>query len=31
MDSFLFREHYCFVFELLTKGDLFEHLKENNF
>lgn len=29
-DEFYFREHHCFVFELLHT-DLFEHLKENDF
>ena len=29
-DEFNFRNHHCFVFELLY-CDLFEHLKENNF
>jgi len=28
--AFEFRNHHCFVFELLFT-DLFEHLKENNF
>ena len=31
LDSFEFREHHCFVFELLGAGDLFEHLKANGF
>lgn len=31
LDQFVFREHYCFVFELLPKGDLFEHLKATGF
>lgn len=30
LDEFYFRDHHCFVFELLHK-DLFEHLKENDF
>jgi dual specificity tyrosine-phosphorylation-regulated kinase 2/3/4 len=30
-DEFVFRDHHCFVFELLPKGDLFEHLKESGF
>jgi dual specificity tyrosine-phosphorylation-regulated kinase 2/3/4 len=30
MDEFTFREHHCFVFELLY-SDLFEYLKENDF
>ena len=30
VDEFYFRDHHCFVFELLHK-DLFEHLKENDF
>jgi serine/threonine protein kinase len=30
MDEFMFRDHHCFVFELLH-SDLFEHLKENGF
>jgi dual specificity tyrosine-phosphorylation-regulated kinase 2/3/4 len=30
-DSFVFRDHHCFVFELLPKGDLFEHLKATGF
>ena len=30
IDEFSFREHHCFVFELLY-SDLFEHLKENGF
>lgn len=30
-DEFVFREHHCFVFELLPKGDLFEQLKANGF
>ena len=29
-DEFTFRQHHCFVFELLNV-DLFEHLKANNF
>ena len=29
-DEFIFRDHHCFVFELLHT-DLFEHLKENGF
>ena len=29
-DEFSFRQHHCFVFELLH-SDLFEHLKENDF
>ena len=29
-DEFFFRNHHCFVFELLH-SDLFEHLKENGF
>ena len=28
IDEFMFREHHCFVFELLN-SDLFEHLKAN--
>ena len=28
--EFYFRDHHCFVFELLHT-DLFEHLKENGF
>jgi serine/threonine protein kinase len=28
--EFVFRDHHCFVFELLHT-DLFEHLKENGF
>lgn len=31
MDEFSFREHHCFVFELLPSGDLFEHLKATGF
>lgn len=30
LDEFSFREHHCFVFELLNT-DLFEHLKSNDF
>lgn len=30
IDEFIFRQHHCFVFELLY-SDLFEHLKENGF
>ena len=30
IDEFYFRDHHCFVFELLHT-DLFEHLKENGF
>ena len=30
IDEFYFRDHHCFVFELLC-SDLFEHLKENGF
>jgi hypothetical protein len=30
IDEFMFRQHHCFVFELLH-SDLFEHLKENGF
>lgn len=30
IDEFTFRDHHCFVFELLF-SDLFEHLKENGF
>jgi dual specificity tyrosine-phosphorylation-regulated kinase 2/3/4 len=30
LDEFMFREHHCFVFELLHT-DLFEHLKEKGF
>lgn len=30
INEFTFREHHCFVFELL-KSDLYEHLKENGF
>jgi dual specificity tyrosine-phosphorylation-regulated kinase 2/3/4 len=30
IDEFYFRDHHCFVFELLC-SDLFEHLKENEF
>lgn len=29
-NEFYFRDHHCFVFELLH-SDLFEHLKENGF
>lgn len=29
-DEFSFRDHHCFVFELLHE-DLFEYLKENGF
>jgi len=29
-NEFIFRDHHCFVFELLHT-DLFEHLKENGF
>lgn len=29
-DEFYFRDHHCFVFELLNT-DLFEHLRENSF
>lgn len=29
-DEFVFRDHHCFVFELLHT-DLFEYLKENGF
>ena len=29
-NEFMFRDHHCFVFELLY-SDLFEHLKENSF
>ena len=31
LDEFQFRGHHCFVFELLEKGDLFEHLKSTGF
>ena len=30
IDEFYFRDHHCFIFELLNT-DLFEHLKENGF
>jgi len=30
IDAFYFRDHHCFVFELLN-SDLFEHLKDNGF
>jgi dual specificity tyrosine-phosphorylation-regulated kinase 2/3/4 len=30
IDEFSFRDHHCFVFELLH-SDLFEYLKENGF
>ena len=30
INEFYYRDHHCFVFELL-KSDLFEHLKENGF
>jgi dual specificity tyrosine-phosphorylation-regulated kinase 2/3/4 len=30
-EEFTFREHHCFVFELLEEGDLFEHLKATGF
>jgi len=30
INEFYFRDHHCFVFELLC-SDLFEHLKENGF
>ncbi len=30
IDEFTFRDHHCFVFELL-KTDLYEHLKETGF
>jgi len=30
IDEFMFRDHHCFVFELLNT-DLFEHLKEGGF
>jgi dual specificity tyrosine-phosphorylation-regulated kinase 2/3/4 len=30
IDEFYFREHHCFVFELL-ETDLFEYMKENDF
>ena len=30
LDEFKFRDHHCFVFELLHT-DLFEHLKDNGF
>lgn len=30
IDEFYFRDHHCFVFELLH-SDLFEHLKDNGF
>ncbi|HVW99355.1 MAG TPA: protein kinase, partial [Candidatus Babeliaceae bacterium] len=30
MNEFYFRDHHCFVFEIL-KTDLFEYLKENGF
>ena len=30
IDEFMFRDHHCFVFELLHT-DLFEHLKEKGF
>lgn len=30
MDEFYFRDHHCFVFELL-ETDLFEYMKENDF
>ena len=30
-DQFVFRDHHCFVFELLPRGDLFEHLKASGF
>jgi dual specificity tyrosine-phosphorylation-regulated kinase 2/3/4 len=31
LDEFQFRNHHCFVFELLECGDLFEHLKATGF
>ncbi len=31
LDEFKFRDHHCFVFELLEEGDLFEHLKSTGF
>ena len=31
IEEFTFREHHCFVFELLEEGDLFEHLKATGF
>lgn len=30
IDEFYFRDHHCFVFELLKK-DMFEFLKDNGF
>jgi len=30
IDEFYFRDHHCFVFELLKK-DMFEYLKDNGF
>ena len=30
IEEFYFRDHHCFVFELLYT-DLFEHLKDNGF
>jgi dual specificity tyrosine-phosphorylation-regulated kinase 2/3/4 len=30
-EEFIFRDHHCFVFELLESGDLFEHLKATGF
>ncbi len=31
IDEFSYRDHHCFVFELLTRGDLFENLKASGF
>ncbi len=31
LDEFSFRDHHCFVFELLDSGDMFEHLKATGF
>ena len=31
IDEFNFRDHHCFVFELLNAGDMFEHLKGTGF
>ncbi len=31
IDEFQFRDHHCFVFELLESGDMFEHLKATGF